>query len=79
MEEILENLDSSMKILYLILTIYDEISIDNKLLDALYHQYQAFELCLSKYNETYSLKYSNMSEIQSLLVDAGYIEKPKSK
>lgn len=81
MKELLENLDLSMKTLYVdLITKYQENSESyNKILDALNHQFLAFELVLSQYKENYLLKYSDIGKIKNLLEKAGYIEKSKSK
>ncbi len=86
MREILENLDKSMKRLCLELRNYKKGEWPNNLLDALNHQYQSFEAIYDEYAKRspenygpYDIKYSDISEIRYLLIEGGYIEKPKSK
>lgn len=82
MSQSLEKLDISMKQLTLDLMKYRE---DNpkyqQTLNSLNQQYQACKVLLAlgqdDINNTYYFKYSNMGDIETILTNAGYIEKTK--
>lgn len=78
----LEELDKSMKQLYLDLTRYSEDDLEHqKTLSKLNQQYQMCKLLLAfrddGKNNTYSFQYSDIGAIEQILATAGYIEQSK--
>ncbi len=79
MNQALETLDKSMKNLSLELMKYKEDDPHyQQALSALAQQYQACKtlmtLAQDRINNSYFFKYSDMSEIETLLTNAGYLE-----
>lgn len=78
-KEELEKTDFSMKMLYLKSKKWKETSeIYQQIIRELAKEYILFQYFLTKYNQTYCLKYSNLDNIEDILIRVGYLE-PKVK
>lgn len=78
-KEELEKTDFSMKMLYLKSKKWKETSeIYQQIIRELAKKYIFFQYFLTKYNQIYYLKYSNLDNIEDILIRAGYLE-PKVK
>ena len=73
-KEELEKTDFSMKMLYLKSKKWKETSeIYQQIIRELAKEYILFQYFLTKYNQTYCLKYSNLDNIEDILIRAGYL------
>lgn len=78
-KEELEKTDFSMKMLYLKSINWKKNSETyQQIMKELAKEYTLFQYFLTKYNQIYYLKYSNLDNIENILIRAGYL-KPKVK